>query len=242
MPILFSSPIYADQIFTGSGTSNSQAVSASVDFVVTDGFVTLTLTNTLSVAGLLSTAQLLSDIGFSVVGGETIGQQDAPANSGSLVTLADNTLAVVTTGTGTPWQFGTNDGSFGTGAELLEPGDYILTALVGNEKTMVSPTISNGSTFCTAPANHKCPDGLSNTNNNPMHNGSVTFELAIAGVEAGAKISDVTFSFGTTPEGIVTGVPIPAAVWLFGSGLLGLIGIARRRQGSIAKAPALAAV
>jgi hypothetical protein len=25
-------------------------------------------------------------------------------------------------------------------------------------------------------------------------------------------------------------IPIPAAVWLFGSGLLGLIGIARRRK------------
>ena len=30
----------------------------------------------------------------------------------------------------------------------------------------------------------------------------------------------------TTPEGIV---PVPAAVWLFGSGLVGLIGVARRK-------------
>jgi hypothetical protein len=26
-------------------------------------------------------------------------------------------------------------------------------------------------------------------------------------------------------------VPVPAAVWLFGSGLIGLLGIARRREG-----------
>ena len=32
------------------------------------------------------------------------------------------------------------------------------------------------------------------------------------------------FSVTTIPE-----VPVPAAIWLFGSGLLGLIGIARRR-------------
>lgn len=32
---------------------------------------------------------------------------------------------------------------------------------------------------------------------------------------------------GSTP---VTPVPIPAAVWLFGTGLMGLIGVARRRQ------------
>lgn len=34
-----------------------------------------------------------------------------------------------------------------------------------------------------------------------------------------------------TPEGLqVASVPVPAAVWLFGSGLAGLVGMARRRQ------------
>ena len=31
-------------------------------------------------------------------------------------------------------------------------------------------------------------------------------------------------------EGVMTVVPVPAAVWLFGSGLLGLVGVARRRR------------
>ena len=31
-------------------------------------------------------------------------------------------------------------------------------------------------------------------------------------------------------EGVVNAVPVPAAVWLFGSGLLGLVGIARRKK------------
>jgi hypothetical protein len=28
----------------------------------------------------------------------------------------------------------------------------------------------------------------------------------------------------------LTAVPVPAAVWLFGSGILGLVGVARRRK------------
>ncbi|MDX2486916.1 MAG: VPLPA-CTERM sorting domain-containing protein, partial [Gammaproteobacteria bacterium] len=31
----------------------------------------------------------------------------------------------------------------------------------------------------------------------------------------------------TTPEGVV---PVPSAVWLFGSGLIGLVGVARRKR------------
>lgn len=33
-------------------------------------------------------------------------------------------------------------------------------------------------------------------------------------------------------SGIMTPVPVPAAVWLFGSGLLGLVGVARRKKAS----------
>lgn len=36
--------------------------------------------------------------------------------------------------------------------------------------------------------------------------------------------------YGLHLEGTVNAVPIPAAVWLFGSGLLGLVGIARRKK------------
>ena len=43
-------------------------------------------------------------------------------------------------------------------------------------------------------------------------------------------ISNVVFSF-ETGTGTNVAVPIPAVVWLFVSGLLGLIGIARRGQG-----------
>ena len=37
------------------------------------------------------------------------------------------------------------------------------------------------------------------------------------------------FSYSIVINGTVSAVPVPAAVWLFGSGLIGLIGIARRK-------------
>lgn len=56
---------------------------------------------------------------------------------------------------------------------------------------------------------------------NPAGEGNVFFSAHVAGFD----ISGTTSAFfgGSTP------VPVPAAAWLFGSGLLGLVGIARRK-------------
>jgi hypothetical protein len=45
----------------------------------------------------------------------------------------------------------------------------------------------------------------------------------------GADSYDVNFSDGSVLQVDVTVIPVPSAVWLFGSGLLGLVGIARRK-------------
>ena len=41
-------------------------------------------------------------------------------------------------------------------------------------------------------------------------------------------IDNATLQFNSAPMLTITAVPLPAALWLFGSGLLGLIGMARR--------------
>ncbi|MFV9616891.1 MAG: VPLPA-CTERM sorting domain-containing protein, partial [Gammaproteobacteria bacterium] len=52
------------------------------------------------------------------------------------------------------------------------------------------------------------------------------FETAV-----GSNIYEITFSNGlvTSIDAVPTVVPVPAAAWLFGSGLLGLVGVARRK-------------
>jgi len=46
----------------------------------------------------------------------------------------------------------------------------------------------------------------------------------------GGSLYNVHFSDGSLLQVDVQVVPVPAAVWLFGSGLIGLVGLARRKQ------------
>jgi hypothetical protein len=50
-------------------------------------------------------------------------------------------------------------------------------------------------------------------------------------IAPGSNIYEITFSNGvvTSVDAVPTVIPVPAAAWLFGSGLLGLVGVARRR-------------
>ena len=63
---------------------------------------------------------------------------------------------------------------------------------------------------------------------------STNFTTSTNGVAEAVTSTGVEYLTGFTAssDGTVTGalVPVPAAVWLFGSGLLGLVGIARRKK------------
>jgi len=171
----------------------------------------------------MSRADLLSDISFSSSGGTTSLANTSVTGSGNITTCGD-TGCGPGTGNINPWLFGLNSSNIGTGS-------YLLTGLFGNPKTLilglVPPTCSgNGSSggLCRLP---DAPNYFQN---------SATFTLTLPGVTPSSTISNVAFSFGTAPETVLAGsplpvaaVPIPAAAWLFGSGLLGLIAVARRR-------------
>jgi len=58
--------------------------------------------------------------------------------------------------------------------------------------------------------------------------GSLSY-AAVPGMENG-PFPAYNAGFKLTGAGLVSAVPVPAAVWLFGSGLLGLVGVARRRK------------
>ena len=59
----------------------------------------------------------------------------------------------------------------------------------------------------------------------PTQSALIDLDLSLYDIERGG-LSGVFVSGSITPSA----VPVPAAVWLFGSGLIGLVGIARRRK------------
>jgi hypothetical protein len=206
----FCSPAYAttqtfDDTITGLG--------GHVTLTSGAGTVTVTLSDTFATPSSL--ANLLSDLAFSVTGGTSVSATNYSAPNTNFITLS-NGNATVSSGPGTsnPWTL--SGGSTG----------YLFTGLNGGDQTRTLIIGPVSSTIC-QPAGNKCPDGLGNANFNPYIDQTATFTLAIAGVTSDSRFSNVGFSYGTAGE--ISTIPIPAAAWLFVSGLLGLIGIARRK-------------
>ena len=61
------------------------------------------------------------------------------------------------------------------------------------------------------------------------HSYTIDYHLAIAPGDP-SGLGGVKFAYHF--EGTVEAVPVPAAVWLFGSGLVGLVGVAKRKNGA----------
>lgn len=72
-------------------------------------------------------------------------------------------------------------------------------------------------------------NGTGSTRNSNNSGGTNPSSGEVVDVDFGEEyITDLTFDPGQLT--LAAAVPVPAAVWLFGSGLLGLIGIARRKK------------
>jgi len=191
-------------------TAGGQPVDAHATFTTSLGQVTLTLTNLL--ANPTSIIQAISDIFFSVSGatGAGTGVYNPTA---SYISVINNVGTPAAAPAVVGWDLTDGGGNFHL--------NKLCGALCGNPQGLII-----------GPGPYTNAQGSINNNgaHNPFVDQTASFTFALAGVTADSVVSNVVFSFGTT-TGTNVAVPIPAAVWLFVSGLLGLIGIARRKYG-----------
>jgi hypothetical protein len=220
------SPAYG-QDFSVTGSLDGHPIDATAHFVTGVDSVSVTLTN-LS-ANPVSIIQAISDIFFTATQGGV-----ALTSGTGFKTPSASYIAIAANGTSSAAAVPVNNWLL-----TNTSGTYHLDALCGPP-----PQCGGPSGLIIGPGPYTNANGsiAANGPHNPFIDQTATFTLALLGATAATVISDVVFSFGT--DGVTvpgTVVPIPAAVWLFVSGLLGLIGIARRKQAGTRNALPMAA-
>jgi hypothetical protein len=196
-------------------TAGGQPVDAHATFTTSLGQVTLTLTNLL--ANPTSIIQAISDLFFSVSGATGAGTGVYNPTASYINIAANGTFAAAAAPAVQGWELTDGGGNFHL--------NKLCGASCGNPTGLIIGPPGAGGTYSNANSSI-----AGNGPHNPFIDQTASFTFLLAGVTADSVVSNVVFSFGTAP-GTFVAVPIPAAVWLFASGLLGLIGIARRKYG-----------
>lgn len=140
---------------------------------------------------------------------------------------------------GTVWRYGfsldnryMNEGSSGTGTLYsLNSGNNAVDTLI-SDSFMTGGVYRNGQEVAVNTNSNGVTSVNSGTWDINVADKTVNFYLDLTGTSLLG--SDIAVHWGMTCandviEGVVPAVPVPAAVWLFGSGLLGLVAVARRK-------------
>ena len=204
---------------TGSTIIGGGVVEAEAFFTLNAGSISLKLANLFQ--NPTDIAQLLNGISFDVSGASGSGTLTT-ANSGNASTISD----------GGSYTKGKSDSL--TRWKAIESGNTIsLTTLSGGapNSLIIGPDSEDGFTQVGKYTN---ANSSITKKHNPSVLGSATFNITIPGVTDASTISNVKFLFGSGTDYITASkpptshVPIPAAAWLLGPGLVGLAGLRRK--------------
>ena len=140
----------------------------------------------------------------------------------SSLAISDSNAPIRIAGTGTP------DGTFAFTSEYL----HVVTNINPSTWTMAGPTLNPSNTFVESPL-----AAYIGTGDLSFFLTTLNYDyFATAGSQTGGLPSPNTAGISTNVLAQVkvtyeyNAVPIPAAAWLFGSGLMGLVVISRRKQ------------
>lgn len=138
----------------------------------------------------------------------------------------------------------TEAGGGGTTGTLVLSGGSVLAnsgwgPLTGT--SLVQSLVFDGVTYVPPGSNLVTASGLLSLSGTALDGGNITLSVPPTPPEAlvfaFTQVLDTdSITIGTGPGSVVymgnwvAAVPVPGAVWLFGSGLLGLVGMARRKK------------
>jgi hypothetical protein len=194
-----------DILFTASGNSNDGAISATANFHLTAGTLTLTLTNTETL--MASQGQALSQITFQV----------SPPMSPTLgSTVLGQLVFIQSNGTITNGQTNPSNTTWQVNSTLNPTTLDVFSG--GQPDDMIAANPPYG----------QLTGGISNFN--PYFEGSATFTISDPALGPNTTVSNVVFSFGTGAnehtlvgrQGPSPSVPEPSSFALGFAGLIGL--------------------
>ena len=156
-----------------------------------------------------------------------LGVISASANAATIFQASDGNINVADTTIGGSFAIFDNETALNDGTSLLEiiKGDKIVANGTAPDSVVSLTNVRTSVTLDITDSNFVF--GASTTSGSPWTLGTGT-ELYFAGSDHW----NITFAdLGPELKVVVDiqAIPVPAAVWLFGSGLIGLIGIARRK-------------
>ena len=211
----------------GATDTSGEAVDASAMITTGAGTVMINLSNLLTASQVKSVGQNVTDLSFTL-GGIT---------SAGTVTSSTGTFIDVGSGGAVTSSSSNLSGPNLIGWGLSHAGDVYLLNGLGGSATPEN-TIIGGTAGSFTPYSHATSSIDANGPHNPFVQGTGMWVLSISGVTAGTSISDVVFSFGTTPgDNIPTSTPEPESALLLLIGLGALLTAAAFRR---KKAPASA--
>lgn len=245
-----SAPLQAATV-TGTGAGVGGAtLEAQASFDISGDFLTITLqniaTNDEETGGQDTPGNTLTGLFFDVVGIPTLTTVSATVAGGSSIVQAGTcnpgSCAGVTDVSG-EWGFSQTqdfafDGGPNAGYGIASPG-YLTTGLpmnIGNFNNgaagvnLDDPNSLDGINFgiISGAGTYNPNGGLAGE---PLVQDTMVFVLSGASGLTMDDFTNVSFQYGTNfGEPNIPAIPVPAAVWLFGSGLLGLVGVSRRKR------------